>query len=167
MEEKRNNGGQGLGIGALVLGIISFVVAFIPCVGVLAIFTAIVAIVLGAIGLSQSSRAGNSHKGLNIGGLIVGVIALFVAIVQIAVIIGISENADGIGNRIEQIIGDIENDVLKELDKGDFRITIEEGDQKVEINASSNRKELLEKLDELEGEVSTDEKPDTAIKKQE
>lgn len=165
MEENNKNNGQGLGIAALVMGIISFVVAFIPCVGVLAIFTAIVAIVLGAIGLSQASRAGSHHKGLNIGGLIVGVIALFVSIVQVAVIVGISENAGGIGNRIEEIVGDIEKDIMDDIEKGDFRITIEDGDQKVEINASSNRKELLEKLDELEGVEDDVKAEDDTIRK--
>jgi len=150
MEENNKNNGQGMGIAALVLGIISFVVAFIPCVGILAIFTAIGAIVLGAIGLSQASRADSHHRGLNIGGLIVGVIALFVSIIQIAVIVGISENADGWGNRIEEIVGDLEKDIRDEIDRGDFKITIEEGDKKVEINASSNRDELIDKLETLE-----------------
>ena len=151
MEERTNNAGQGLGIAALILGIISFVVAFIPCVGIFAIITAGIAIILGILGISQASRANSPHKGLSIGGLVVGIIALMVAIIQIVVIVGISENAGGIGNKIEDIIGDIEKDVLDEFDKGNFRITIEEGDQKVEINASSNRDELLETLDELEG----------------
>lgn len=153
MEEKNNNAGQGLGIAALILGIISFVVAFIPCVGMFAIITAGIAIVLGILGISQSSRANSPHKGLSIGGLVVGIIALMVAIIQIVVLVGISENAGGIGNRIEEIVGDIETDILDELDGSNFRITIEEGDQKVEINASSNRDDLLDKLDELEGEV--------------
>jgi len=151
MEENNKNNGQGMGIAALVLGILSFVVAFIPCVGILAIFTAVAAIVLGAIGLSQASRASSHHRGLNIGGLVVGIIALFVSIIQIAVIVGISDNAEGWGHRFEKIVGDIEKDIKDEIDRGDFRITIEEGDKKVEINSSSNRDELLDKLNELEG----------------
>ncbi|MEZ5000794.1 MAG: DUF4190 domain-containing protein [Bacteroidales bacterium] len=151
MEENNKNNGQGLGVASLILGIVSFVVAFIPCVGILALFTAAAAIVLGAIGLSQASRAGSQHRGMNIGGLIVGIIALFVSVVQVAVIVGISENVDGVGSRIEEIVGDIQKDILDEIDNGNFKISIEDEDQKVEINASSNRDDLLDKLDELEG----------------
>lgn len=165
MEENNKNSGQGMGIAALVLGIISFVVAFIPCVGILALFTAVAAIVLGAIGLSQATRASSHHRGLNIGGLIVGVIALFVSIAQIAVIVGISENADHWSNKIEEIVGDIEEDIKNDIGRGDFRITIEEGDKKVEINASSNRDELLDKLDELEGTKEIKVKVDTIKEK--
>jgi len=165
MEENNRNSGQGMGIAALVLGIISFVVAFIPCVGILALFTAVAAIVLGAIGLSQATRASSHHRGLNIGGLIVGVVALFVSITQIAVIVGLSENADHWSSKIEEIVGDIEKDIKDEIDRGDFRITIEEGDKKVEINASSNRDVLLDKLDELEGEKEIKVKVDTIKEK--
>jgi hypothetical protein len=172
MEEANRNSGQGLGIAALIMGIISFVVAFIPCVGILAIFTSVVAVVLGAIGLSQATRAGSPHKGLNTGGLVVGIIALFVAIVQIAVVVGISNNADGFGKSIEKIVTDIQDDVLKEIEDGNLRITIEEGDEKTEINVSSNREELLNKLDKLEKLDQLDKpdslketKPDTTLSK--
>lgn len=166
MEENNRNNGQGMGIAALILGIISFVVAFIPCVGILAIFTAVAAIVLGAIGLSQATRATSPHRGLNIGGLVVGIIALFVSVIQIAVIVGVSENAGNWSSRIEDIIGDIEKDIKDDIGR-DFRITIEEGENKVEINASSNRDELLDKLENLEGDTirTIEIKVDTTVKK--
>jgi hypothetical protein len=166
MEENNRNNGQGMGIAALILGIISFVVAFIPCVGILAIFTAVAAIVLGAIGLSQATRATSPHRGLNIGGLVVGIIALFVSVIQIAVIVGVSENAGNWSSRFEDIIGDIEKDIKDDIGR-DFRITIEEGENKVEINASSNRDELLDKLETLEGDTirTIEIKVDTTVKK--
>ena len=139
-----------MGVAALIMGIISFIVAFIPCIGMAALFTAIIAIVLGAVGLSQANKA-SSPKGMMIGGLIVGVIALFISITQLVLVIGLSENAGFLGDKIEEIIGDIENDVLKEIESGDFKIIIEEGDDKIEIESSIKKRELEDKLDELEG----------------
>lgn len=149
MEEIKKNTGHGMGVAALIMGIISFVVAFIPCVGLFALFTAVVAIVLGAIGLSQASKS-ETPKGMSLAGLITGVLALFIAIAQIAVFAGLSDKAGFIGDRIEEVIEDIEGDIRKEIDGGDFHITIEDGDQSIEIKGSANKKSLLDKLDELE-----------------
>ncbi len=46
MEETKNNSGQNLGIAALITAIITFVLAVIPCVGLIAIIPGIIAIVL-------------------------------------------------------------------------------------------------------------------------
>lgn len=151
MEENNRNSGQGLGVAALIMGIISFVVAFIPCVGLLAMFTSIIAIVLGAIGLSQASRD-NSPKGLMFGGLIVGVIALFISIAQIVVLASLSDKAGFIEEKIEEIVDEIGEGVMNEFNEGDFKITIEDGDDKVEIKSSIRKNELIDKLEELEDE---------------
>lgn len=166
MEEINRNGGQGLGIAALIMGIISFVVAFIPCIGMLAIVTSVVAIVLGSIGLSQASRSGSQHKGLNTGGLVVGVIALFVAIIQIAIIIGIASNSGGVGNKVEKIINNIQKDVRREIEDGNLKITFDDGEDKIEITASKKREDLLDKLDKLEKQDSLTKKQDTLKKKE-
>lgn len=158
MEENTRNSGQGLGVAALVMGIISFLIAFIPCVGLFAIFTAIIAVVLGAIGLSQASRT-NSPKGLMLGGLIIGVIALFVSVAQVVVIAGLSDRAGFIEERIEDVIDEIEESVSDELKDGTFSITIDDGDEKVEIKSSVKR-ELRDKLDELE-DLEDDEDEDS------
>jgi hypothetical protein len=170
MEENKNKTGHGLGVAALIMGIISFVVAFIPCVGLFAMLTAIVAVVLGAIGLSQASRA-EAPKGMALGGLITGVIALFIAIAQVALFAGFSDRVDFIGDKIEEIVEEIEDDVLDEIDSGDFHITIEEGDNSIEIKGSAKKENLRDKLEELEeGDVSvnikveTGEEPDTTGK---
>lgn len=148
MEEKTRNSGQGLGVAALVLGVISFIVALIPCVGLFALFTALIAIVLGAIGLSQASR-NKSPKGLMFGGLILGVVALFIAIAQLVFFSGFADRAPYFEEKIEDIIKDIERDVINEIDDGSFSITIDDGTDRVEIN-STIKKELRDALDELE-----------------
>ena len=148
MEEKTRNAGQGLGVAALVLGVISFIVALIPCIGLFALFTALVAIVLGAIGLSQAAR-NNSPKGLVLGGLILGIVALFIAIAQIVFFAGFADKAPYFEEKLEDVFKDFERDVLDELEDGSFSITIEDGDEKIEIN-STIKKELRDALDELE-----------------
>ena len=163
MEENTRNSGQGLGVASLVLGIISFVVAFIPCIGLLALFTALIAIVLGAIGISQASR-NDSPKGLMMGGLIVGVIALFISILQIVVFAGLSEKAPFFEEKLEEVFEEFEEDFLEEIEDGSFSITIDDGEEKVEIKSSVKKKELRDKLHELEElEGLEEEEEDTKI----
>ncbi len=145
MEENTKNAGQGLGVAALVMGIISFIVAFIPCVGLFALFTSAIAIVLGAIGLSQASKS-NSPKGLMMGGLILGIIALFVAIAQVVLFAGLADKAPYFEEKFEDVIKDLEKDVFND---GNFSITIDDGEDKIEINSTVKR-ELRDALDELE-----------------
>ena len=70
MEEVKNNTGQNLGIAALITAIITFVLAVIPCVGLIAIIPGIIAIVLASVGLSQATR-NNSPRGVLLAGLII------------------------------------------------------------------------------------------------
>ena len=161
MEENTRNGGHGLGVAALVLGILSFVVAFIPCVGFFALFTALIAIVLGAIGLSQASRD-NSPKGLMLAGLIIGVIALFISIAQVVIIAGLSDKAGFLEEKIEEVIDEFGDGVLNEFEDGTFSITIDDGEDKIEIK-SSVKKELRDRLDELEDLEDLDEDENTKV----
>ncbi|MEA1887450.1 MAG: hypothetical protein U9N72_09595 [Bacteroidota bacterium] len=164
MEEIRtNNTGHGMGVAALIMGIISIVVAFIPCLGLMAFFTAIVAIVLGAIGISQASRV-EAPKGLGIGGLVTGALALLISISQIVFFAGFSKNFDDIGERIQEAFEDIEKDIREDFESGDFKITIEDGDEKIEIEGSAKKEDLRDKLEKLEGielEKEETEKQDT------
>ena len=54
MEEVENKTAQNLGIGALITAIITFVLAVIPCVGLIAIIPGIIALVLSIVGLSHA-----------------------------------------------------------------------------------------------------------------
>ena len=74
---------------------------------------------------------------------------MFIAIAQVVVIAGLSDKAGFIEERIEDVLQDIEDDVLDEFKDGNFRITIEDGEDKIEINSSVKR-ELRDKLDRLE-----------------
>jgi hypothetical protein len=165
MEENKTNTGHGMGVAALIMGILSIVVAFIPCLGLLAFFTAIVAIVLGAIGISQASRT-KAPQGLGIGGLVTGGLALLISVAQLVFFAGFSKNFDHIGDRIEEAFEEVEKDIREDFEKGDFKITIEDGEDKIEIEGTAKNKDLRDKLEKLEGvelEKDTIAKTDTTI----
>ena len=84
MEDVPNKSGSNLGIAALITAIITFVLAVIPCVGLIAIIPGIIAIVLASVGLSQAAR-NNSPRGILIAGLIIGIIASLISVSQVFV----------------------------------------------------------------------------------
>ena len=71
---------NGVGVAALVVGVVSLVLAvlviFFPIAGVLAI----IAIILGAVGMGRASRGVADNRGQALAGLITGLLALLIAI---------------------------------------------------------------------------------------
>jgi len=78
--QKSGNNTQVLGILALVAGIISLPVSFIPCFGFIAFVVAIVAIVLGILTIT-SAKKHNESKGLGIAGIALGSISFLILLV--------------------------------------------------------------------------------------
>jgi hypothetical protein len=76
-----NYPGRGLGIAGLVLGIITMMMAFIPCIGALAFLPGIAGIVLSAIALGQSKKV-KVQNGIAISGLVCSIIGVCIALVQ-------------------------------------------------------------------------------------
>jgi hypothetical protein len=149
MEEVRNTSGQNLGIAALITAIITFVIAVIPCLGIIAIIPGIIAIILASVGLSQASRS-NSPKGLLIAGLVIGIIACLLSFSQIFVAGKLAGNAGGkFSGDFENIFRDIKDNVIKELDDENVNIKIESNGEVIEINA--RRKDKVKVLEDLEG----------------
>lgn len=72
--------GKGLGITSMVLGIVSLALF---CVWYIAIPCAIVAVILGAIGLNQSKSAGLKN-GMAVAGIVCSVIAIAIVIIALA-----------------------------------------------------------------------------------
>lgn len=134
-----------MGVGALVTGIIAFLLAVVPCVGIIAIIPAIIAIVLAIIGLS---RPGN-NQGMLIGGLVVAIIALMISISQSVIIGKIADKSDGWATDIERAVKDITDDIEKEFGSNDITIRVDKDDESVEIKAS-RKDDLQNQLDELE-----------------
>jgi hypothetical protein len=150
MEDVQNKSGSSLGIAALIAAIITFVLAVIPCVGIIAIIPGIIAIVLASVGLSQAGRS-NAPRGVLIAGLIIAIIASLISTSQVFVAGKIARSADKWPGDIQNIINDVQDNVVKELEDNNVSIKVESNGNKVEINASSDKKDREQKLEDLEG----------------
>lgn len=150
MEEVKNNSGQNLGIAALITAIITFVLAVIPCVGLIALIPGIIAIILAVVGLSQASRS-NSPRGLLLAGLIIAVVATLLSFTQVFIAGKIARNAGDWPTNIENIVRDVQENVIKDIDDNNVNIKIESGDDVIEINATKKEKEKM--LEGLEGDT--------------
>jgi hypothetical protein len=147
-----HSAGQNLGVAALITAIVTFVLAVIPCVGIIAMIPAIIAIVLAAVGLSQASR-NNSPRGVLIAGMIIAIVAFFISFSQIFVAGKIGEKFEKEwGGNIENIVDDVQEKVLKDLEDANISIKVENGDDKVKIDVSTNKKDKVEQLEDLEKE---------------
>ena len=150
MEEVKNNSGQNLGIAALITAVITFVLAVIPCVGLIAIIPGIIAIILASVGISQASR-NNSPRGVPLAGLIIAIIASMISLSQIFVAGKIAQKADRWPNNIGNIINDVQNNVSKQIEDANVSIKVESNGNKVEINTSADKKDKEQTLEDLEG----------------
>lgn len=162
MEEVKNNTGQNLGIAALITAIITFVLAVIPCVGLIAIIPGIIAIILASVGLSQANR-NNSPRGVPLAGLIIAIIASMISFSQIFVAGKIAQKAGNWPNNIHNIINDVHDNVTKEIEDANVSIKVESNGNKVEINTSADKKDKEKTLEDLEG--GTTQKSDTIQKR--
>jgi len=98
--------GQVTGIVGIVLGVISLIVAFIPCVGIVAFLPGGLAIIFSVISIVQASK-GNGAKGLGIAALIVSILATLLAAAWLVLFSGLiianeSMNDPKTFERIEQ-----------------------------------------------------------------
>ena len=146
----RPTSGQNLGIAALITAIVTFVLAVIPCVGIIAIIPGIIAVVLASIGLSQASSK-DSPRGILVAGLIIGAVATIIAFSQIFVAGKICDKFEKEwGGEIENVIKDVQENVFDELEDANVSIKIENGDEKVEINVGEGKEDRQKELEELE-----------------
>lgn len=82
-----------MGIIGIVMGIISLIVAFIPCVGVVAFLPGGLAIIFSIISIVQASR-GNGAKSLGIISLVVSSLAIILAAAWLMIFSGLSTITD-------------------------------------------------------------------------
>ena len=69
-----------MGVAALVLGIVSIILAFVPCCGILALLPALIGLILGIVEVVKKSKA-QQPKGKGVAGIILSVLAIIIAIV--------------------------------------------------------------------------------------
>jgi uncharacterized membrane protein len=154
MEEVKNNSGQNLGVAALITAILTFVLAVIPCVGLIAIIPGIIAIVLAAVGLSQASRNDSPH-GVPLAGLIIGVIAVMISFSQIFVASRIAHRADKWPEKIESIVNDVQENVVKDIQDANVSIKVESNGDTVKIVTTREKMNKQQTLEDLEKGNST------------
>ncbi len=164
-QTQRPSGGQNLGIAALITAIITFVLAVIPCVGIIAIIPGLIAVVLAVVGLSRAS-AGDAPRGLLIAGLIIAVVASVISFSQIffAGRIGEKFNKEW-GGKLENVVNDVQENVLKDLENANVSIKIDSSGERVEINASVGKQNREKELEDLE--KANTQSNDTVAKKPE
>lgn len=151
MEEVKSSNQSGVGIGALVTAIIAFLLAVVPCLGLIAIIPAVIALVLAIIGLSRP----NNNQGMLVGGLVVAIIALMISVSQIFVIGKIASKSGSWATEVEKVIRDVTKDLEKEFGDKEVTIRIDNGDEAVEIKASTKKDEMKNRLEQLEGKTDS------------
>lgn len=140
MEEvKKTSAGQGLGIAGFILGIISLIVALIPCIGMLALILSIPGIVLSAVALSQATK-NNGPKGLIMAALIISILSTLLAVTWNAFLVDRIKHGshqiekvlnDEFGKDADKASGEIGKDMedaLKELEAGTAADSISDKD---------------------------------------
>jgi hypothetical protein len=85
---------NGLAIAALICGIIALLLSWIPVINFLAIILGIAAVVTGIMGLRRAGDPGYGQRGLAVGGLVTGGLALVVAVAMLAFFVSIFGDAD-------------------------------------------------------------------------
>jgi gas vesicle protein len=140
-----------VGVGALVTAIIAFLLAVIPCFGVIAVIPAVIAIVLAIIGLSRPQ----GNQGMLVGGLVVAIVALMIAVSWSVVLGKVANKSGSWATDIEKVIKDVTDDLEQEFGDNEVTIRINSNNDSVEIKASTKRGDLEDRLQELEGAIDT------------
>jgi hypothetical protein len=78
-------GTPGLGVAGFVIGLISLLIALIPIIGAISWPGSVLAIIFSGVGMNQATKR-HASKGLAIAGLVLGIIALFLAIISVSII---------------------------------------------------------------------------------
>lgn len=82
-----------MGVAALVLGIISIIIGFIPLCGAIALFPAIIGLILGIVDVVLKSKKGEK-KGISIAGLVLSAIAIVIIVFWVFVFSVTASNID-------------------------------------------------------------------------
>lgn len=91
---------NGIAIAALIVGVISFLFALIPVIGWASVPFAIGAIAMGIAGMSRAKKV-NVGRGMALGGVITGVLALLVSIAYVIIVVVFADDAE---NKIDDVI---------------------------------------------------------------
>lgn len=162
MEEQKTSAGQGLGVAGLVIGILAVILAFIPCIGWIAIIPGVIALALSLVAFSQAKK-GNGGKGVIIGALVVSIIAISVGIIQIILVATVATKGSNILNKIEKVAKEFEDEFEGEYGK-DFEEALEDLEKSIDEIGEDMEETMeslegdIEEIDDLTKELSDEEK---------
>ena len=74
-------GSNGMATTSLILGIVGFVLSFIPVINVFGILLDITAVILGAVGMGKAKKVGKGKGGAMVG-LILGALGIIIFVVM-------------------------------------------------------------------------------------
>lgn len=161
--ETKTTAGQVMGIIGIVLAVISLILAFIPCVGIVAFLPAGIAIIFSIISIVQATN-GYGSKGLGIGALVVSIISVIIAALWFALFSGTLMLDDNFkGNAEIELFGKefqkkFKKDFESDFEKG-FKEGFEDGNVKIRIESDSLEKTLRQLESGAENiEITIDEK---------
>lgn len=75
---------NGMGVTALVLGIVGLVFSFIPVIGVIAWPLVILGVIFGGVGISKAGKAPGTPKGTAVAGLTCSLVGLVICLFWLA-----------------------------------------------------------------------------------
>ena len=101
---------NGAGTAALVVGIVSLVLAVLVIFALLAIPLGIIAAILGGIGMSRASKGQADNRGQALTGLITGILSIVVAIVIGISFVGLIAEHQSDFRKFGSCMTDAEND---------------------------------------------------------
>lgn len=115
INEKSSNSGQVMGIIAIVLGVMSLIMAFVPCIGLFAFVPGVIGVTFGIVSILQANNAGAS-KGLGIGGTVVSAIAIIMSAVWLFLFNKIIDSPSVITDKIEKFSKKFSDELLDSVD---------------------------------------------------
>ena len=103
-----------------MLGVISLILAFTPCIGMFAIVPGIITLIFSAISLTRASNT-NSSKGLAIGGFALALVSMLIAVLWMAGLrkSGVFDDTDSRQSKLHRLLENIESNLeeLEDLDE--------------------------------------------------
>lgn len=145
--ETKTTAGQAMGIIGIVLAVISLILAFIPCIGVVAFLPGALALVFSIISIVQAAN-GYGSKSLGIGALIVSLISILLAAVWLVIFSGtmmIADKAIKNADKIEIFGEEFGKALEKEMGEKEVHIEI------VSDSLENALRDLEKELDSLSG----------------
>lgn len=105
-----------MGIAALILGILSIIIGFIPLCGAIAFVPALIGLILGIVDTVQKNKKGEK-KGISIAGIILSAIAIVIISAWVFIFGNAVKNADL--NELEKSLSEL-NEYYSNYDFSDW-----------------------------------------------